>query len=175
MTSTKGSHATGDKAKVQWPVLVWEGQGVFVGQRATESIVISATPEAIYGVVIDFATYPTWVADLKKVTVLAADDAGRALDVEFRAAAFGRSSTYTLRYDYSAAPGELSWSQVNSDLTSKLDGRYCFEASGAGTKVTYELDVELVVPLPSFVKNRAASRIMTQALRELKTRAERSA
>jgi hypothetical protein len=80
-----------------------------------------------------------------------------------------------LRYDYSAAPDAISWSQVASDLTTKLDGRYRFEADGSGTKVTYELDVDLMVPLPGFVKNRAASRIMTQALRELKTRAERGA
>ena len=136
-----------------------------MGQRATESINVNA-------VVVDFPTYPTWVADLKAVTVMSSDDAGRAQDVEFRAAAFGRSSTYTLRYDYSAAPGTVSWSQVSGDLTTKLDGCYRLEASASGTKVTYELDVELLVPLPSFVKNRAASRIITQALRELKTRAE---
>jgi len=38
--------------------------------------------------------------------------------------------------------------------------------------VSYELEVELFVPIPNFVKNRAASRIQTQALRELKARAE---
>ena len=143
-----------------------------MGQRATESINVNASPETVFAVVVDFPTYPTWVADLKAVTVMSSDDAGRAQDVEFRAAAFGRSSTYTLRYDYSAAPGTVSWSQVSGDLTTKLDGCYRLEASASGTKVTYELDVELLVPLPSFVKNRAASRIITQALRELKTRAE---
>ena len=146
-----------------------------MGQRASESINVNATPEALFAVVVDFATYPTWVADLKQVSVLSHDENGAAQDVEFRAAAFGRSSTYTLRYDYSAAPNAISWSQVTGDLTTKLDGSYRFDTDGTGTKVTYELDVDLMVPLPSFVKNRAASRIMTQALRELKTRAERGA
>lgn len=146
-----------------------------MGQRASESINVNATPEALFAVVVDFAAYPAWVADLKQVSVVAHDENGAAQDVEFRAAAFGRSSTYTLRYDYSASPNAVSWSQVTGDLTTKLDGRYRFDADGSSTKVTYELDVDLMVPLPGFVKNRAASRIMTQALRELKARAERGA
>ena len=91
----------------------------------------------------------------------------------FRAAAFGRSTSYTLRYDYAEAPEVLSWSQTRGDLTTVLNGAYRFAASGTGTKVTYELEVELLVPIPSFVKSRAASRIQSQALRELKARAER--
>ncbi len=149
--------------------------GVPVSQRATESISVAATPAAIYAVAIDFPNYPSWVADLKTVTVLATDDEGRGLDVEFRAAAFGRSSTYSLRYDYSQAPAVLAWTQIKSDLTAKLDGTYRFEPQGEGTLVHYELEVDLVVPIPGFVKSRAASRIMTQALRELKARAERLA
>ena len=145
-----------------------------MGQRATETIIVKAAPEAVYAIAADFATYPSWVADLKSVSVLESDDSGRAAVVEFRAAAFGRTSTYSLRYNYSDAPRSLSWSQNAGDLTTTLDGTYRFEAVEGGTKVTYELDVELLVPLPSFVKNRAAQRIQAQALRELKTRAERA-
>ncbi|MEI8127631.1 MAG: SRPBCC family protein [Actinomycetota bacterium] len=144
-----------------------------MSQKATESIVVNASPEALYAVAIDFSSYPSWVADLKNVTILSSDDQGRALEVEFRAAAFGRSSTYTLRYDYSQGPDVLSWTQVRGDLTTQLDGSYRFVPEGGTTKVTYELIVELLVPIPSFVKSRAASRIQAQALRELKAQAER--
>jgi ribosome-associated toxin RatA of RatAB toxin-antitoxin module len=143
-----------------------------VSQRATESITVNASPDAVYAVATGFVDYPTWVADLKSVTVLESDEAGRALAVEFRAAAFGRSSTYSLRYDYSRAPEVLSWSQIRSDLTTKLEGTYRFEPAGAGTLVHYELEVDLLVPIPGFIKSRAAQRIMSQALRELKARAE---
>ena len=145
-----------------------------MSQRATETIIVKAAPEAVYAIAADFATYPSWVADLKSVSVLETDDAGRAAVVEFRAAAFGRTSTYSLRYDYSDAPHSLSWTQHQGDLTTSLDGTYRFDAVEGGTKVTYELAVELLVPLPSFVKTRAAQRIQAQALRELKTRAERA-
>jgi ribosome-associated toxin RatA of RatAB toxin-antitoxin module len=144
-----------------------------VTQRATESITVNAAPEDIFAVVTDFEHYADWVSDLKRIEVLTRDDHGRSLEVEFRAAAFGRSTTYTLRYDYTKAPGELSWRQVRGDLTETLNGRYRFEADGDETKVTYDLEVELLVPIPTFIKSRAAYRIQTQALRELKAQAER--
>jgi ribosome-associated toxin RatA of RatAB toxin-antitoxin module len=123
-------------------------------------------------VVTDFANYVHWVSDLKRVEVLERDTLGRPLEVEFRAAAFGRSTTYTLRYDYSHAPEQLRWTQIEGDLTESLHGQYRFEPAGAGTKVSYDLEVELMVPIPAFIKARAAQRIQTQALRELKAQAE---
>ena len=145
-----------------------------MSQRATESITVAASPETIYRVVTDFEHYAEWVTDLKRIDVLTRDDQGRGLEVEFRAAAFGRSTTYTLHYDYSRAPAELSWHQVQGDLTETLNGRYRFEPVGDETNVTYDLEVELLVPIPTFIKSRAAYRIQTQALRELKAQAERA-
>ena len=136
------------------------------------SIVVHAPPEVVYSVVTDFLNYATWVSDLKDVTILESDSDGRPLEVEFRAAAFGRSTTYALRYDYSRAPEQLSWSQVRGDITESLEGQYRFDPDDAGTKVTYDLEVEMLVPIPAFVKSRAAHRIQTQALNELKTQAE---
>jgi ribosome-associated toxin RatA of RatAB toxin-antitoxin module len=143
-----------------------------VTPRATESITVNAAPETIYAVVTDFEHYADWVSDLKRIEVVTRDDQGRALEVEFRAAAFGRSTIYTLHYDYAKAPSELSWRQVQGDLTETLNGRYRFESDGDETKVTYDLEVELLVPIPTFIKSRAAYRIQTQALRELKAQAE---
>ena len=143
-----------------------------MAQRASESVLVDAVPLDIFNVVVDFEHYDNWVSDLKKIDVLTRDDQGRALEVEFRAAAFGRSTTYTLRYDYTMAPQKLSWRQIEGDLTETLNGQYRFEPDGASTKVTYDLEVELLVPIPSFIKSRAAYRIQIQALRELKARAE---
>jgi ribosome-associated toxin RatA of RatAB toxin-antitoxin module len=145
-----------------------------VAQRATETITVDASPQRVYDVVTDFEHYDAWVSDLKRIEVLTRDGEGRALEVEFRAAAFGRSTTYTLHYDYSQAPAQLSWRQIEGDLTETLNGRYSFEADGDETRVTYDLEVELLEPIPTFIKSRAAYRIQTQALRELKAQAERS-
>lgn len=143
-----------------------------MAQRASESVLVNALPVDIFNVVADFEHYGDWVSDLKRIDVLTRDDEGRAIDVQFRAAAFGRSTTYTLRYDYVKAPEQLSWYQIDGDLTETLIGQYRFEPDGKGTRVTYDLEVELLVPIPSFIKSRAAYRIQIQALRELKARAE---
>ena len=141
-------------------------------ERATETIMVAAEPDTVFAVAVDLEDYPEWVADLKSVAVTDRDAEGRPLVATFRAAAFGRSSTYSLRYDYAGAPTLLSWVMVEGDLTSKLDGSYRFEATDGGTLVTYQLEVELRVPIPGFVKQRAAQRIQGTALRELKARAE---
>jgi ribosome-associated toxin RatA of RatAB toxin-antitoxin module len=144
-----------------------------VAQRATETTIVNAPPEVVYRVVTDFEHYVDWVSDLKKIDVIERDTEGRPLDVEFRAAAFGRSTTYTLHYDYSRAPELLAWHQTKGDLTASLSGQYRFEPAPEGTQLTYDLEVELLVPIPTFVKARAAQRIQTQALRELKSEVER--
>ncbi len=147
-------------------------EGGAVAQRATVSIEVDAAPEVCYRVVTDFASYINWVSDLKKIEILERDSEGRPLEIEFRAAAFGRSTTYTLRYDYSRAPELLSWFQTDGDITETMKGQYRFEATGTGTRITYDLEVELLVPIPAFIKSRAAHRIQTQALDDLKAQAE---
>jgi ribosome-associated toxin RatA of RatAB toxin-antitoxin module len=138
-------------------------------------MVIRSSPQHCFEVLTDFERYPEWAADIKAVTVDERDEAGRATLVTFRAAAFGRSTSYTLRYDYDGAPGRLSWVQMQGDITRRLDGRYVIEPSGEGdTEVSYDLVVDLKVPLPGFVKRRAEGRIMGTALRELKVRVEQS-
>jgi len=144
-----------------------------VEESVTERMVIHGTPQHCYEVLTDFGQYPDWAADIKSVSIGATDEDGRATQVTFRAAAFGRSTSYTLRYDYSKAPDELSWVQVAGDLTRKLDGAYVLTAGRDGdTDIAYHLTVELKVPLPGFVKRRAEGRIMGTALRELKARVE---
>lgn len=143
-----------------------------MSDQATESIVVSAPPEAVYAIVTDFPNYPTWAADLKEVTVVDADADGTAHKVRYRAAAFGRSTTYVLAYDYSNAPRKLSWGQDSGDITARIDGTYEFEPQGEGTKVTYHLEVDLKFPLPGFIKQRAAARIVGTALRQLRDRVE---
>ena len=142
-------------------------------EQVTEKMVVRASPAYCYEVLTDFERYPEWAADIKAVSVDQRDREGRPLVVTFRAAAFGRSTSYTLRYDYSRAPSRLSWAQVEGDVTRKLDGSYQLDPSGDGSaEVTYQLTVDLKVPLPVFVKRRAEGRITHTALRELKARAE---
>jgi ribosome-associated toxin RatA of RatAB toxin-antitoxin module len=141
-------------------------------ERAIETIVVATDPETVFSVIVDLEDYPEWAADVKSVVVTEKDEQGRPLDARFRVAAFGRSSTYTLHYDYSGAPNVLSWVLVEGDLMKMLDGFYKVEPTEGGTLVTYQLEVDLVVPIPGFVKQRASQRVQRTALQELKARAE---
>jgi len=144
-----------------------------VAELATERMIMRASPERCYEVVTDFQHYLEWAGDIKQVEVVEREADGRPAAVAFRAAAFGRSTSYTLVYDYTAAPHELTWVQTKGDLTSRLDGAYVFEPTGDGdTEVVYRLVVELKVPIPGFVKRRAEGRIMHTALKNLKARVE---
>ena len=143
-----------------------------MAEQATQTTHIAASPERCLAVATDFDAYPEWAKDVKEAIVRARDDAGRATEVEFRASALGRSTHYTLHYDYSQAPDRLSWKLVKGDIMRAIDGGYTFTPSpSGGTDVVYDLSIELVVPLPGFVKRRAEVRILN-TVRELKARAE---
>jgi ribosome-associated toxin RatA of RatAB toxin-antitoxin module len=145
-----------------------------MADQASQSVTIAAPPEQCFSVATDFAHYPEWAKDVKEATVLSRDAEGRATEVEFRTSALGRSTHYTLRYDYTGAPRTMSWEMVKGDIMRSIDGAYSFVPSTAvpgGTDVTYHLVIELVVPLPGFVKRRAEVRILN-SVRELKARVE---
>ena len=145
-----------------------------MAESATQTITIAASQERCIAIVTDFERYPEWAHDVKEATVVARDDQERALEVEFRASALGRSTHYTLHYDYSDAPALLSWKLVKGDIMRACEGSYQFAPSGStsgATDVVYELSIELVVPLPGFVKRRAEVRILN-TVKELKARAE---
>jgi hypothetical protein len=142
---------------------------------ARQEATIAAPAADLWAVLVDFERYPTWARDLKQADVLERDEEGRGTLVQYRAAAMGRSTTYRLRYDYTGAPDCLPWKLEQGDIMRKLDGEYRLEPVGSdATHVVYVLEVELVVPLPSFVKRRAEHKIMHTALDELRAHVERA-
>ena len=145
-----------------------------MAEQATEQMVIAAPIERVAAAVMDLESYPRWAEDIKEVNVLERDQDGRPTLCSFRAAAFGRSTSYTLRYDYENLPTVVAWHQQSGDITTTLDGSYVFAPHAEGTSVTYHLEVELAVPIPGFIKMRVASRIIATALRELKALVERA-
>jgi uncharacterized membrane protein len=146
-----------------------------MADMAREEATIAASVDDLWSVLVDFERYPTWAADLKQVEVLERDDEGRGVEVRFRAAAMGRSTTYVLRYDHVDAPGAIRWVLERGDITRRLDGNYTLTpdpADPSRTRVVYELTVDLAIPLPGFIKHRAEHRVVTTALRELQAHIE---
>lgn len=146
-------------------------------ERTTATVTVEAPVERCFAVGIDLAAYPEWVENLQSVEVLTVDDQDRPLTARFEADGLGRHSRYVLGYDLSGAPGILAWHLVSGDLTREIEGRYRFEAieepgDDPLTEVSYELTIDLAVPLPGFVKRRAEDKIVTAALKRFKQRIE---
>ena len=143
-----------------------------MAETAFQTITIAAPMDRVYAIAADFERYPEWAKDVKEATVRARDDKGRPTEVEFRASALGRSTHYTLNYDYADAPKVLGWKMLRGDIMRSIDGAYTFaDNADGGVEVRYDLAIELVVPLPGFVKRRAEQRILN-TVRELKVRSE---
>ena len=143
-----------------------------MAETASQTTTIAAAPDRVWEIAVDFERYPEWAKDVKDVIVRSRDEQGRPNEVEFRTSALGRSTHYTLEYDYSQAPAVLAWRMLRGDIMRTIDGAYNFSAAAdGGTEVRYDLAIELVVPLPGFVKRRAEVRILN-SVRELKIRAE---
>jgi len=143
-----------------------------MAETASDTITIAAAPDTVWAIATDIERYPEWARDVKDVVVTARDSDGRPSQVEFRTSALGRSTHYTLQYDYSQAPQMLAWSMVKGDIQRSIAGAYRFEPTNDGsTLVQYDLAIELVVPLPGFVKRRAERRILN-AIKEMKAYAE---
>ncbi|MBA4609949.1 SRPBCC family protein [Aeromicrobium sp. Marseille-Q0843] len=142
--------------------------------RTVSDIVIEAPAGAVMSVIAAFADYPDWATGMREVTVLDTDPQGRPLDVRFVVDSAPIRDTFTLRYDWR---DELlvTWSLVPEDATmlSAMDGSYSLDAVDAGrTRVTYQLSVELKLPLLGMLKRKAEKVIVDTALKGLKRRVE---
>lgn len=139
---------------------------------------VAAPVEACFAVGLDLEAYPEWVKGISSVEVQERDEQGRPLRARFEATGIGRQTSYVLAYDLSGAPERLAWTLVEGDLTSRLEGAYLFEPTPSSTEaepstdVTYELIVDLKLPLPGYVKRRAEDKIVESALQRFKDRVQ---
>ena len=95
--------------------------------------------------------------------------------MEFRLDAGAIKDHYVLEYDWNVAEdgtGSVSWHLVRANLLKGLNGTYTLDRVTGGTKVTYDLEVELTMPMIGLLKRKAEKHIINLALSELKKRVE---
>ena len=143
-----------------------------MAEHAEGSTEVVATPAEVMAVVADFEAYPDWVANLEEVEVLARDRRGRGTRVAFRLGTPWGEQAYTLAYRYRPRDAGMSWTYVEGTLDD-LAGSYALEPADDGaTRVTYQLEVALGMPIPGFLLRQAAKQIVRSALGDLKRRVE---
>lgn len=123
-------------------------------------------------VIADFPAYPEWAGQVKKSEVLETGADGRASRVRFVLDAGVISDEYVLGYDWDGDAG-VSWRMVEAGkMLSGLTGSYRLTENGGGTEVTYDLAVDLKVPMIGMIKRKAEKVIVDTALKGLKRRVE---
>jgi ribosome-associated toxin RatA of RatAB toxin-antitoxin module len=143
-----------------------------MADATSSSITIAAAPERVMAVIADFAAYPEWAEQVKKVEILDSGEAGRASRVRFTMDAGPIKDSYTL--DYTWAPDDLSvrWTLVKGQMQKAQDGSYVLEGGPDGTTVTYSLAVDLNIPMIGMLRRKAEKVIIDTALKGLKRRVE---
>ena len=123
-------------------------------------------------VIADFAAYPQWASAVRATEVLGEQAAGRASKVRFTLDAGVVKDTYVLGYDWDGDAG-VHWHLAEpGSVISAMDGGYLLADRGGATEATYELTVDLRIPMPGLLKRRAEKTIIDTALKGLKNRVE---
>ncbi|MBY4129820.1 SRPBCC family protein [Rhodococcus fascians] len=143
-----------------------------MAEKTQRSIVVEAPPSQVMDVIADFDAYPTWVSAAKSVEVLDVGADGRGKRVKFVLDAGMVKDTYELEYDWAADGSSVSWNLVSGEMQKSQKGSYTLRETGSGTDVTYELTVDLNIPMIGLFKRKAEKVITDTALKELKKRVE---
>ncbi len=142
--------------------------------RTVSDIVVDAPAAHIMQVITDFENYPMWATGMTASDVVSYDDAGRAHEVRFVLDSPPIRDTFVLRYDY-RDDNRLVWCLATDEATilKEMDGTYTLDPITAEqTRVTYQLYVDLKIPLLGMLKRKAERIIVDTALKGLKTYAE---
>lgn len=142
-----------------------------MGQRVSDTTTVDADIQAVFDVIIDLETYPDWAEGVLETEILSRDGADLPAQARFRVDARVSEVTYTLEYAYDGH--DISWTLVEGEMLNQLDGAYTLTEKGPDrTEVRYSLEADVDMPIPGFLKKRAAKTILEQGLSGLKDRAE---
>ena len=146
-----------------------------MAERTESSTSVDAAPSDVLAVIADLESYPEWAGGVKEVEVLSTDRAGRPERARFVVDSGPIKDRYVLHYVWNTAAdgtGTVSWTLVEADVIRKLDGTYVLETNGTGTRVTYQLAVDVAIPMLGMLKRKAEKVVTDTALKDLKKRAE---
>lgn len=136
-------------------------------EQSTQSIVIDAPPAAVMAAIADFPRYPSWAGSLKHAQILEDGPDGRARRVAFKLDAGLLRDEYELEYTWTG-DSSVRWRLLRGQMMRAQRGSYTLVPSGSGTHVTYELTVDLVIPMLGALRRKAERVVMDTALKELK-------
>ncbi|MGF1431592.1 SRPBCC family protein [Kitasatospora sp. LaBMicrA B282] len=142
-----------------------------MAEHTRSSIVIEATAAEVMAVIADFEAYPLWTGEVKEIQVLERGEDGRAGQVRLLLDAGAIRDEHVLAYTWDG-DREVSWTLVKSQMLRSLDGSYTLAPAAGGTEVSYQLAVDVKIPMLGMIKRKAEKVIIDRALAGLKKRVE---
>jgi len=144
-----------------------------MSQHSEATVEIQAPLSEVTAALLAVEGYSTWMSSIKKSEVTERDDQGRPIKATLSIDAGVMKDRPTLDYDWSAAPAELSFSLDEADLMTAMNGKYILKSVDEDTtQVTYQLGVEISMPVPRMMIAKTEKNTIDTALAELKAHLE---
>ncbi|WP_149359927.1 SRPBCC family protein [Lolliginicoccus suaedae] len=127
---------------------------------------IKASPEKVMAALVDVESLPKWSSSHRKVEVRSRDEQGRPQRVWMAISTLGINDEQLV--DYRFTDDTVEWSLVEPSNQQKTqDGSYVLSPSAAGTRLTFELTVDLKIPMPGFLVKRGQKMALETASKGL--------
>jgi ribosome-associated toxin RatA of RatAB toxin-antitoxin module len=143
-----------------------------VSDSTSSNIAVDAAPAEVMEVIADLEAYPRWADGVREVGVLERDAEGRPTRARMSIASGPIKDSYVLAYIWDGTDA-VRWDLVEQgSVVGAMQGAYLLAEAGSGTRVTYELALDLRIPMIGMLKRKAARTLIDVALKGLKRRVE---
>lgn len=142
-----------------------------MAEHTQSSAHVGAPASAVLAVIEDLEAYPAWTGSVRAAEVLERGADGRPRRARLTLEGGPIRDSYVLAYTWDVAAdgtGRVSWHlDERGSLITALDGAYTLVPEDGGTRVTYDLAVDVRVPMLGALRRRAEKSIVSTALSEL--------
>jgi ribosome-associated toxin RatA of RatAB toxin-antitoxin module len=126
--------------------------GLAMATKDSREVVIEATPEQILDVIADVEATPSWSPQYQKAEILERFADGRPKQVKMTVKAAGLTDEQVIEYTW--GDNEVRWTLVSATQLKAQDAGYRLTPDGDKTRVRFDIEIDLSVPLPGFIIKR---------------------
>jgi ribosome-associated toxin RatA of RatAB toxin-antitoxin module len=141
--------------------------------KSSTSLETFVSPEEFRSLILDFASYPEFLPEVKRVEVKdqSAQGATVTFYVEVKVGGAEIKTDYTARYTFSDK--EIRWQLVSSPTLTKNEGFWRLEETADGeTKAYYESELITSLPIPEEMQKIFADQELPKMMSRFRDRAE---
>jgi ribosome-associated toxin RatA of RatAB toxin-antitoxin module len=135
-----------------------------------------AKPAEVYGVVTDFAAYPSLFPEIKGTRVVTAGPPGpdgkMVTRVEFRGQVV-LPVRYVLDLVCDPAGHTVEWTYVEGEIVTHSVGGWRFVAEGEGTAMDYRVSLDVKAPVPGFILRKVTDGLVSASIPSMFSAIER--